>query len=96
MSLIEKQSESVLASASSIAPKSTQIRVTGTTNIATIVPPYQGFSGMLVVIPVDGTVNTVTTGNIQTAVAMAQNRATVLFYNKTLDKWIAGAIGGAT
>ena len=91
--LTTKLSEEVIASAATIAPKTDLVRVTGTTNIATITPAFGGgFSGILFVVPVDGTVNTVTTGNILVAVAMPVNRATLLVYSKVANKWYPGAI----
>ena len=87
-----RMSEDVVASTTTITPKSDLVRVTGTTNIATIIPPFAGFAGILVLVPTDGTVNTVTTGNISVAVAMAQNRATVLVYSKKNSTWYPGAI----
>lgn len=88
-----KLSESVVASAASISPKTDLVRVSGTTNIETITPNFGGgFSGILFVVPTDGVVNTVTTGNILVAVAMAQNRVTVLVYSKVANKWYPGAI----
>jgi len=91
--LTTKLSEEVIASAATIYPKTDLVRVTGTTNIATITPAFGGgFSGILFVVPVDGTVNTVTTGNILVAVAMPVNRATLLVYSKVANKWYPGAI----
>ena len=88
-----KISESVVASTTSIDAKTDLLRVTGTTNIATIKPYFGGgFSGIIVIVPTDGTVNTVTTGNISVAVAMPQNRATVLVYSKVAGVWYPGAI----
>ena len=91
--LTTKLSEEVIASAATIAPKTDLVRVTGTTNIATITPAFGGgFSGILFVVPTDGTVNTVTTGNILVAVAMPINRVTALVYSKVANKWYPGAI----
>jgi hypothetical protein len=91
-----KSSESVVAAATTIYPKTDIIHVTdtaSTTVFTTIVPPYAGFSGSLLVINRSGaSMTTVTTGNIQTAVTVGQNVATVLAYSKLLDKWVPGAL----
>ena len=87
-----KLSESVSAAAT-IDPKTDLIRVTGSTAIATLNPHYGGgFSGICVLVPVDGTVGLLTTGNIAVAVTMAQNRATVMVYSKATGVWYPGAI----
>lgn len=88
-----KLSEQTLASAASISPKADLVKVTGTTSIATITPAFGGgFSGILVIVPEDGNVATLTTGNIAVAVTMAQNRASVLVYSKENNVWYPGAI----
>ena len=87
--LISKLSETVIASATTIAPDPPAdiLRVTGTTTIATIVAPYGGQSSLLFLVPLDGGVATTTTGNIAAAVTMPQNKVTVLTYSKTTGKW---------
>ena len=85
-------SEETLASAATIAPKADLVKLTGNTTIATITPPFIGFSGILCLAPTGAAVSTTTTGNIAAAVAMAQNRVTVLVYSKLDDKWYPGAI----
>jgi len=87
-----KLSESTLASASSITPLTDLVNLTGSTAIATIVPPYGGFSGILILTPKDGTLGLLTTGNIAIAVTMPLNRATVLVYSKANNVWYPGAI----
>lgn len=88
-----KTSEGTLASAATIYPKSDVVHLTGSTAIATIVPAYGGgFGGIAVLVPTDGTLGLLTTGNIAVAVTMPQNRATVLVYSKTNSKWYPGAI----
>lgn len=82
----------VVASTTTITPPYDFVRVTGTTNIATITPPPGNWPTMIIIVPTDGTVNTVTTGNIAVAVAMPQNRATVLAWNNITSKWYPGAI----
>lgn len=88
-----KLSESVVASAATIYPKTDIALVSGTTDIATISPSFGGgFSGILIIVPTSGTVNTLTTGNIAVAVAMPISRATVLVYSKSQGMWYPGAI----
>jgi len=91
--LTTKLSEEVLASDTTISPTKDLVRLTGTTSIATILPHYGGgFSGVLFLVPTGGNVATVTTGNINAAVTMVDERVTVLVYSKTADKWYPGAI----
>lgn len=86
-------SEVLVASASTISPKQGDlVRLTGSTAIATINPPFGGFSGVLILVPLDGTLGLLTTGNIAIAVTMAQSRATVLVYSKKTNTWYPGAI----
>lgn len=91
--LTTKLSEEEVASAATISAKADLVKVTGSTAIATINPHFGGgFSGIIVIVPVDGAVATLTTGNIAVAVSMPQNRATVLVYSKINDTWYPGAI----
>jgi len=89
-----KLSESTIASAASIDVKTDLVRVTGTTSIATILPHFGGgFSGILFLVPIDGNVATLTTGNIVgSAVTMLQNKVTVLVFSKTDAKWYSHAL----
>jgi hypothetical protein len=88
-----KISEETIASAATISPKKDLVRLTGTTAIATIRPPYTGFSGILMLVPTNAAgVATLTSGNISVAVTMPQNRVTVLVYSKTGNTWYPGAI----
>lgn len=88
-----KLSEGTLASAATISPKTDIVRLSGSTAIATINPAFGGgFSGILILIPEDGTLGLLTTGNIAIAVTMPLNRATVLVYSKETDTFYPGAI----
>lgn len=87
-----KISEGVVTAAATILPKSDLVIVSGTTSIATIRPPYAGFSGILALVPADGGIDLFTTGNIAVAVTCAQNRVTFLVYSKANDEWYPGAI----
>jgi len=91
-----KMSEEGLSLTTTINPKSDMVIVTSTattTVVATIMPPYAGFSGFMVLVNRSGAnITTVTTGNILTAVTIGQNVATVLVYSKSLGKYVAGAL----
>jgi len=90
--LTTRLSEELTASSTTISPKNDMVRLTGSTAVATIAPSYAGFSGILFVVPVDGTIVTVTTGNIPVAVIMAQNQVTVFVFNHVTGKFYPGAI----
>jgi len=91
--LTTRLSEDLVASSTSITAKADLLRVTGSTAIATIQPSFGGgFSGILVLVPTDGTLGLTTAGNIAIAVTMPQNRTTVLTYSRKADKWYPGAI----
>lgn len=88
-----KLSEDLQASAATIYPKSDIVRLSGSTSIATISPSFGGgFSGILILVPTEGTLGLLTTGNIAVAVTMPQNRATMLVYSKAAGVWYPGAI----
>ncbi len=88
-----KLSEETLASAATIYPKADIVELTGSTAVANIIPSYGGgFSGILVLVPTDGTLGLLTTGNIAIAVTMPLNRATILVFSKKNQVWYPGAI----
>lgn len=88
-----KLSEDSVASAATIEAKADLIRLTGSTAIATINPHFGGgFSGIVILVPLDGTLGLLTTGNVALAVTMPQNQATVLVYSKATGDWYPGAI----
>jgi hypothetical protein len=88
-----KLSETVVASTTTIDVKADLIRLTGSTAIATLNPFFGGgFSGICILVPVDGTLGLLTTGNIAIAVTMAQKRATVLVFSRATGVWYPGAI----
>lgn len=91
--LNSKLSQETVASAASITVRRDIVRLTGSTSVATIKPQFGGgFSGAIFVVPVDGAVATLTTGNIAVAVTMPQNRVTLLVYSKQDSLWYPGAI----
>ena len=94
--LISKVSEDTFGLTTTIQPKTDMVHIgntTSTTVLATIVPPYGGFSGVLFVHNSSGgNITTVTTGNILTAVTIGSNALVVFVYSKTLNKYIVGAL----
>lgn len=85
-----KMSESTVASAATITAKTDIVKVTGTTGVNTINPNFGGgqFSGLCVLIPVDGSVVLGTSGNILIGITAVVNRAVFLVYVKSLAKWV--------
>lgn len=92
--LSTKLSESVLASAATIAPKTDLVHLTGTTQVNTIVPPLSGGrnASILWIVPKDGNVIFGTSGNILVGATVAQNRPCTLVYSEIYDKWSIGPI----
>lgn len=90
-----KLSEARLASAATINPKTDIVTLTGTTAITTIIPNFGGgFSGMLILVPVEGpiTINAVITGppqvgNVFGGAVVALHRPAVLIYSKFTKLW---------
>lgn len=83
-----KFSEVTVASAASIDAKADIVKVTGTTQINTIIPSFGGgFGGQIVLVPVDGAVILGTSGNILVGITAAVNRAVVLTYLRSTAKW---------
>lgn len=91
---VTRLTEKTVASTTSIEQDADLLRITGSTEIATITPSpgFLGFSGICIIFPTDGTLGLLTTGNIAVAVTAAQNRATVLVWSRTAQKWLPGAI----
>ena len=85
-----KLSESTLASAATISPKTDIVLLTGTTAVNTIVPSFGGgFSGLVILIPTNAAGVTLgTSGNILVGLAAAQNRALMLIFVRSLQKWV--------
>jgi hypothetical protein len=91
--LTTRLSESSLVTATTITPKSDLVFVSGTTNVATIIPPFEGFSGLLFLVATDAAgFATVTTGNIALAVSLTTNKVTAFVYSKKNAMWYPGAI----
>lgn len=84
---VSKLSESVVASATAISPKSDIVVLTGVVPVATINPGWSGFCQRITLIPLGATATLTAAGNIAVAVALVQNRAQDLVYSKTQNKW---------
>lgn len=85
--VVSKLSETTVASAATITAKADIVKVTGTTQINTILPANPDRCQFVILVPVDGAVTLGTTGNILVGIAMAQNRAVWMVYIESLQKW---------
>lgn len=84
-----KLAESTVASAASIDAKTDVILVTGSTQVNTIIPNFGGgFGGLLILVPVSGSLVLGTSGNILVGITALQNRAVYMNYVKSLGKWV--------
>ncbi len=92
--LVSKLSESVLASAATISPKTDLVHLTGSTQVNTINPPLAGGrnGNLLFVVPKDGNLVFGTSGNILVGATVAQNRVCTFVYSEVYDKWSIGPI----
>jgi hypothetical protein len=82
-----KLSTSLVASAASITVTTDIVRVSGSTQINTILSPLMGSSMMVILIPTDGPVALGTSGNILVGITMAQNRAVWMCWDSVAAKW---------
>lgn len=85
-----KTTESTVASATSITVKSDLVRLTGSTQVDTILSPLllSGQGGVVIfLVAVDGAITLGTGGNILVGQSLAQNRLYMLVYSNTVDKW---------
>jgi hypothetical protein len=84
---VTRLSEARRVSANSIDANYDVLLLSGATAIQTIAPRQLMGAQFLVLIPLDGTIGLLNTGNIIAAQTMLQNRATVLVYSRLLGKW---------
>lgn len=93
--LTTKLSEEAMSLTTTITPKSDLVRITSTattTVVATIIPPYGGFGGVLFLANQSGAAITSTTsGNILAALNLPNNQMCTLVYSKSAGKWIQGS-----
>lgn len=91
--LVSKASEANVAAATTISAKSDVVRITDTTTttaIATILPPFGGFSGVCFLQNKSGASMTLTTaGNISGtgSITVLNQRMAVLIFSKLEGKW---------
>ncbi len=91
-----KISEQIIALTTTIRPEADLVRVTSTastTVVATIIPAFSGQSGIMLFVNQSGaSLTTVTSGNIQTAITVADAALVVMAYSHQTSKWIVGAL----
>jgi len=90
-----KVTEETIASAATIVAKADLTRITGSTQIETILSPLllSGQGGVVVfLVAVDGAVVVGTSGNVLVGQTLAQNRLYAFVYSNTVDKWYIHAI----
>jgi hypothetical protein len=76
-----------IASATTIAPTTKRVFISGTTAIATITPPpWLGAGGQIALIPT-GIFTTTTAGNIALASTAVVSKALIMVYDPTTNKW---------
>ena len=85
-----------LASAASVAPTSAFTLVTGTVQVATIVPPVRAAHLLVLVFTDNAPGALLTTGNIGVAVTPVKNTALILAYVPNLNKYYPCAVSGTT
>lgn len=93
--LTTKLSEELMSLEATISPKSDLVTInstSSTTVVATINPPYAGFSGVLFLANRSGAAITATTsGNILAALNLPDSQLVTLVYSKQAGKWIQGS-----
>lgn len=89
---LSKVKDDVVASAATITIKSDFTRITGSTQIETILTPLMGSPNLIFLTPTSGAVTLGTTGNILVGQAMAVNRVYTLIWSRTIGKWYIHAV----
>lgn len=86
--------EEAVASAATIQVKADLVRLTGTTNVDTILHPLQsGSNGLLVFVYTNGAGLTITAaGNVAVAQALVTNRLYAYIWSPLASKWIPHAV----
>jgi hypothetical protein len=84
-----------LASAATIAPTHKFHRVTGTTTIDTITPPWATFAGFLV-LSFAGACQVSLSGNVDIAFTSAAEEFAILIYNPQRGKWSGALVNAVT
>ena len=89
-------SPQTLASAASVTPTTAVAFITGTVQIATIVPPVPAPHILVFIFTDDAPGEFLLTGNISAAVTPVKNSALVLQYDSRTQKYYPGVTGDAT
>lgn len=76
-----------IASAASISPTQKLTFITGTAQLATIVPPMDGYHELVLIFTNAAPGAFLTTGNLQVAYQPIQNRPVTLFYDPVSGKY---------
>jgi hypothetical protein len=85
---VSKMTESTLASAPTISPKTDIVKITGSTQINQIIPALgTSQSQFLVLLPVNGSITLGTSGNIAVGITAAQFRAVFLVFVRSQGSW---------
>jgi hypothetical protein len=103
---VSKMSVSKLATARDIHPKTDIVILTGQETLVNIFPPFSGFSGAIIFIPVDYDLNISGSGNIHTGVniILPQARASLAVFipnfkdgsdpdAEVSDQWLFAPLG---
>lgn len=86
---VSKVSETTIASAASIRATADVCKITGSTQINTIIPGLgTGQSQFLILVPIDGSIILGTSGNINVGITAVINRAVFMVFLRSLGKWI--------
>lgn len=85
--LQSKISESNVASAATITVKTDLVRLTGATQIDTILSPLQGSSMAIYLVSVTGALVLSAAGNILVGQTLAVNRLYLAVWSKSIGKW---------
>jgi len=86
-----KLSEGGVTAAASINVSTDLVNITGATTINTIIPHFGGgFSGIIWIRAIGGTITLGTGGNILVGTTIAINRVTPLIYSKSAAAWYIG------
>jgi hypothetical protein len=92
-SLLNSPMPTTVASAATIAPTQKLTFLTGTTQVATITPPAQGYHELVLCFTNGSPGAFLTTGNIKTAYTPIQNRPIMLYYDpSTALYWVAAVV----
>jgi hypothetical protein len=88
---VARLSEEVRASATSIGPVTSDVvKVTGSTQVETILPAFGGqvYGQQIILIPTNGSLVLGASGNILVGITAAQNRGVWMAFVPSLGKWV--------